>query len=153
MENCNTVTTTLLETSESQNPVPVGSEESQIENSNHPFAHQHRHKGLPWLLLVVVFMAAMLIMNAVEIRQYKQYSETLEQQAYVLSVSINLLEDTLLFNYKILPEDIGFEELRSTWISNPCYETAMPYYEALRQAVDHFENNYESTPNLEPILL
>lgn len=153
MENCNIVTTTLLETSESQKPVPEEPEKSQNENSNHSLAHHHYHKGLPWLWLVVVFMAVMLIMNAVEIRQYKQYSETLEQQAYVLSVSINLLEDTLLFNYKILPEDIGFEELRSTWISTPCYETAMPYYKALKQAVDHFENNYESTPNLEPILL
>ena len=153
MENCSTVTTTLLETNESQIPVPSEPEQAESSQANSDNARPSSRKGVPLYLLIIAMMAIMLIMNAIEIRQYKQYSEAVEQQAYVLSVSINLLEDTLLFNYHVLPEDIGFEDLRSAWIDNPCYETAMPYYEALKTALDYFENGSESTPTLEPILL
>ena len=152
MENCSTVTTTLLETNENNIPTPCKQEQSGI-NQTESYEPKHSHKGLPWYLLIIVFMATMLVMNAIEIRQYKQYSEAVEKQAYVLSVSINLLEETLLFNHHVLPEDIGFEELRSAWISDPCYETAMPYYEALKAALEYFENNTESEPTFEPILV
>lgn len=153
MENCSTVTTTLLETNESQISVPSEPEQSEFNQADNDNARPSSRKGVPWHLFIIGMLAIMLVMTALEIHQYKQYSEAVEQQAYVLSVSINLLEDTLLFNYQVLPEDIGFEDLRSAWIDNPCYETAMPYYEALKTALDYFENGSESTPTLEPILL
>ena len=152
MENCSTVTTTLLKTNENNIPTPCEQEQSDI-NQTESYEPKHSHKGFPWYLLIIVFMATMLVMNAIEIRQYKQYSEAVEKQAYVLSVSINLLEETLLFNHHVLPEDIGFEELRSAWVSDPCYETSMPYYEALKAALEYFENNTESEPTFEPILV
>ena len=152
MENNRFVPTTSLETTSSQDnisckptphiyPVPNDS-----GNTN-----SYRKKSFPWYLLIIVMMATLLITNAVQLKQYKQYSETLEKQAHLLSVSINLLEDNLLFTYKVLPQDIGFEDLRSAWIKNPCYETAKPYYDALKQTLDYIEGISEIKPQLEPI--
>lgn len=154
MENRSTVTTTLLENNESNTTVPSEPEQYDFrqtdDNSSQPSS---RNKGIPWYWLIIGALLIMLVMNVIEVHQYKQYSAAVEQEAYVLSVSINLLEDTLLFNYRVLPQDIGFEELRSAWISNPCYETAMPYYEALKSALDYLDNTSEPTETLEPIMV
>lgn len=152
MENYSFAPTTSLETNQSPSSVPCEPNSpigSVPNNSSSP--NSYRKKTVPWYLLIIVMMAIMLIMNAAQMHQYKQYSETLEQQAYVLSVSINLLEDNLLFKYQVLPQDIGFEDLRSAWIDNPCYETAKPYYDALKQALDYIEGTSETIPKLEPI--
>ena len=110
-------------------------------------------KGMPLSLLIIAMLLIMLAMNAIEMHQYKQYSEVVEHEAYVLSVSINLLEDNLLFNYGLLPEDLGFGELREAWLSNACYETAMSYYEALREAWEYFEDDTGKFESFEVILV
>lgn len=152
MENYSFAPTTSLETNQEPANVPC-EHDSHIDSvpNNSGSANSYRKKSIPWYLLIIIMMATMLVMNAVQMRQYKQYSETIEQQAYVLSVSINLLEENLLFKYQVLPQDIGFEELRSAWINNPSYETAKPYYDALKQALDYIEGTSETEPKLEPI--
>lgn len=152
MENNSFAPTTSLEAN--QTPVNVTYEHTPHNApapNNSGSASSYRKKIIPWYLLIIIMMSCMLIMNALHMHQYKQYSETIEHQAYVLSVSINLLEDNLLFNYQVLPQDIGFEDLRSAWINDPCYETAKPYYDALKQALDYIEGTSETLPKLEPI--
>ena len=62
------------------------------QNNNSP--QQLRHKGfISWQTLIIIMLLIMQLMNVAQTRQYKQYSEVVTQEAYVLSVSINLLED------------------------------------------------------------
>lgn len=152
MENNSFAPTTLLETNQTSSDVHC-EHDSHIDTApnNSGNSNSYRKKTVPWYLLIIIMMAIMLITNAAQMRQYKQYADTLEQQAYVLSVSINLLEENLLFKYQVLPQDIGFEDLRSAWIDNPCYETAKPYYDALKQALDYIEGTSDTIPKLEPI--
>lgn len=153
MENYSFAPTTSLETKQSQDNVPCEPHSHFAPASNDSgSANSYRKKTtIPWYSLIVLMMAIMFVMNAFQLRQYKQYSAALEQQAYVISVSINLLEDNLLFKYQVLPQDIGFEDLRSAWIDNPCYETAKAYYDALREALEYIEGTSETQPNFEPI--
>lgn len=145
-------------------PTPVETKESQLPNYTDPeyvvpdqndYEDTHRSsiwkKTIPWHSFIIVMLVIMLIMNAIQVYQYKEYGKALEKEAYLISVSINLMEDNLLFKYGVLPEDIGFEELRSAWISNPCYETSMAYYNALQDALDYFDQAPTPTQTCEPI--
>jgi len=100
----------------------------------------------------------MQIMSGIQMHQYKQYTEVVEQEAYVLSVSISLLEDCLLMNYGIYPEDYYyFDEniyyLRDAWISDANYDTAHEYYEALSQLYEFFESDIEPIEDIELIFV
>lgn len=146
-------TPTSFEANEIQLPAHTEPEHSDIEQvtCNDSNRSSDSKKGFPLHYLIIVMLAIMLIINAIQSYQYKEYAEVIEKEAYVISVSINLLEDTLMFKHGILPEDIGLEELRSAWISDPCYETAISYYTALKDALEYFENTSIPLGNYKPI--
>ena len=146
------------------NPTPVETNESQLPNYTedqppgfdpneyeHPGNSSFRKKTISWHSLIVVMLAITLIMTSLQVYQYKEYGKALAKEAYVISVSINLMEDSLMFKYGVLPEDIGFEDLRSAWIENPCHETSTAYYNALKDALDYFDNGQKPPQALTPI--
>lgn len=76
------------------------------------------------LILIIVFMAMFMW-------QHDQNRKLETEEAYLISMMINLQEDNLLLGYGLFPSDVGLEKLQSTWINNPCYDTAYEYSEAL----------------------
>lgn len=147
MANSTITTTTSVETNASQLPDHTDDEQQEFyqndpENSTYPSFWK---RTIPWHSFIIVMLVITLIMSSIQAYQYKEYGKALAKEAYVISVSINLMEDNLMFKYGVLPEDIGFEELRSAWIENPCHETSMAYYNALKDALDYFEQ--EQTPS------
>ena len=102
-------------------------------------------------LFTVGMILILLMMSFIQIYQYKQLGEALEQNAYTLSVSINLMEDNLLLKHGFFPKDIGFDDLRSAWISTPCYETAITYHDALQNALEYLDKCLEPINNYNPI--
>ncbi len=153
MENRTIVTPTPVETNESQLPNYTDDDQQNFdqndyENSTCPSFWK---KTIPWHSFIIVMLVIMLIMTSIQVYQYREYGKALEKEAYVISVSINLMEDNLMFKYGVLPEDIGFKELRSAWIKNPCHETSMAYYNALKDALDYFEQDKMPTPTSEPL--
>lgn len=130
-----------VETNEPQLPNYLEDQSQNYEQSHHENSSysSFRKKIIFWYSLVFVMLVVMLITTSLQVSQYKEYGEVLAKEAYVISVSIDLMEDTLMFKYGVLPEDIGFDGLRSAWIENPCHETSMAYYNALKYALDCFE--------------
>lgn len=131
---------------ESERSISASTDHNEVENTS-------IKKGLPFYVVIIGMLLIMLVMNVIEMHQYQEYCATVEQEAYVLSVGINLLEDNLLFGYGFTPQDLGLGELRKAWISNACYETAMPYYEALKEVWDYFEGFSEQSYTYDPVML
>lgn len=82
------------------------------------------------LIMITVFMALLMWQN-------NQKNELEKQEAYLVSVMINLQEENLLLEYGFLPRDVGLGEIRSAWVENPCYETAHTYSDALKAVLDY----------------
>lgn len=152
MEHCNIISPSVL---------PVESEsdsQSSLEAYHQPNSMSdttsdttYRKKGIPLYAVIIGLLLIMLLTSWVQLHQYRVYSDAVEQEAYLLSVTINLLEDNLLIQYGIFPEEVGLDNLRSAWISNPCYETAIAYYEALSDFFEHFDQYTEPHYDFEPI--
>lgn len=154
MDNCNNVfTTDLTPANQAECLHPSTEETSEMEENIQykKFERPFRRKGIPLYAVVIVILSVMLITSIIQIYQYKQYSNIVEQKAYMLSVTINLLEDNLMMKYGAFPQEIGFEKLRSAWIDNPCYETALAYYEALSSFFEYYDNYLEPAQELEII--
>lgn len=81
-------------------------------------------------IMITVFMALLMWQN-------NQKNELEKQEAYLVSVMINLQEENLLLEYGFLPRDVGLGEIRSAWVENPCYETAHAYSDALEAVLDY----------------
>lgn len=86
------------------------------------------------LIVITVFMALLMWQN-------NQKNELEKQEAYLVSMMINLQEDNLLLEYGFLPNEVGLGELRAAWISNPCYETAHAYNDALQALLDYLSGD------------
>lgn len=154
MENCTTKTPTPVETNESQLPLYTDEEQQNFVQNDYeaPTPVSFFKRRISWQSFIIVMLVLMLIMSSIQVYQYREYGKALEKEAYVVSVAINLLEDNLMFKYGVLPEDLGFEKLRSAWIEDPCYETSMAYYNALNDALDFFEHdNDKPTFTSEPL--
>ena len=153
MEKCTNVTPTPVETNESQLPNYTDNDHQEFNQNDYENFHYTSFwkRTIPWHSFIIAMLVITLIMTSTLAYQYREYGKSLEKEAYVISVSINLMEDNLMFKYGVLPEDIGFEELRSAWIENPCHETSMAYYNALKDALDYFEQNKIPTPTSQPL--
>lgn len=81
-------------------------------------------------IMITVFMALLMWQN-------NQKNKLEKQEAYLISVMINLQEENLLLEYGFLPRDVGLGEIRSAWVENPCYETARAYSDALKVVLDY----------------
>lgn len=144
---------------EHTNVITLGSENPEDTCPTTPeleqeLSQQFRGKtGIPLYWIVIAMLLATIAINIFQMYQYKQYCQAVTEEAYVVSVSINLLEDSLLFNYGIFPEEIGLGDLREAWISNPCYDTAMNYYQSLFEVYEHFEENAEPSQAFNFVLL
>ena len=159
MENNNS----LIPTNEleSRNAQPNDSVTSPAEDFQQYDSDQHfprTKRGISLQTFLIVVLLIMQLMSGLQMRQYKQYAEVVEQEAYVLSVSISLLEDCLLINYGLYPEDyLYFDEniyyLRNAWISDANYDTAHEYYEALSELYEFFEGDIEPIENIELIFV
>lgn len=151
MEKNTIITTAPVETNESQLPNRTDDNCQDFYQSDYENPTPFWKRTISWHSVIIVMLTLSLIMSAIQVHQYREYGKALEREAYVISVSINLMEDTLMFKYGVLPEDIGFEELRSTWIDNPCHETSMAYYNALQYALDYFEHGNSPIETFNPI--
>lgn len=140
-------TTTQLEDPDYNTTDSYPEEQTYFNRSDYNRSSRPFHNRTALLAIFLLIIA--LIVNSIAIQQCNRYSKVLEQRAYVLSVSINLLEEELLLKYKVLPEDLGFGDLRSTWISDPCYETSMSYYEALEAALAYLESYTQPVRTME----
>ena len=97
-----------------------------------------------WKNIFIICLVMAVISTSITALQYKKYGEIIAEEAYVISVSINLMEENMLLKYEVFPQEIeSLAELRTTWIDNPCHETAMAYYDALKDALDYIEINIE----------
>jgi hypothetical protein len=86
-----------------------------------------------------------LLFTSVSWYQSYQYSICLQEEAFVLSLNINVLEENLLLEYGLFPEDVGLDELRSEWYFNPCYETAMEYFDGLFTVYECLIEDFEES--------
>ena len=99
---------------------------------------------LTWKNIIIICLVMAVISVSITALQYKKYGEIIAEEAYVVSVSINLMEENMLLKYEIFPQEIeSLAELRTAWIDNPCHETAMNYYNALNEALDSIETSIE----------
>ena len=136
---------------------------SHISDEAFPDAHYdtgstRSKRGLSLQTFLIIVLLVMQLMSGLQMHQYKQYAEVVEQEAYVLSVSITLLEDCLLMEYGIYPEDYYFFDeniyyLRDAWISDANYETAHEYYEALSYLYEFFQGDVEPIEDMELIFV
>lgn len=92
---------------------------------------------IAFLLLIIVMMSGLMLLQ-------NQKAKLKEHEAYVLSVLIDLQEDHLFLKYGVRPNEIGLEDLRSEWVDNPCYETAINYSDALSLVIESFEGSKDS---------
>lgn len=121
------------------------------DNCKNPATPSFRPKAIPWPYIIIAMLTVLLIMTSLQVSQQKEYGAVIAKEAYVISVSINLMEDTLMFKYGVLPEDIGLDDLRSRWIDTPCHETAEAYYTALKSALDYFKHGQSPEEMLTPL--
>ena len=100
------------------------------------------HTKMRVILLVVIILLAIAILY-----QCHQNAKAAERYAYVVSSAISQMEDYLYLKYDKRPSELGLEELQTAWLYNPCRQTAVPYYEALAEAMEYlsFENTPEAT--------
>ncbi len=91
---------------------------------------------------------ALMICLFISHTMYKQEKEL----AYQMSAVVTLQEEILFLEYRLLPEDVGLEDLRSEWFSNPCYNTIYEYSAALELVLEYLEQYpYEPAPEEQPI--
>ena len=159
MENNNSlIPTNELESHNAQHHDSVASPTEDFQHyDSDPYCPRTK-RGISLQTILIVVLLIMQLMSGLQMRQYKQYAELAQQEAYVLSVSISLLEDCLLSNYGLYPEDyIYFDEniyyLRDAWISEANYDTAHEYYEALSDLYEFFESDIEPIENIELIFV
>lgn len=156
MENNNSlIPNNELDACRTDSNIPNVEEFQHDDYSSYPSRTKH---GFSLQTCLIIGLLIMQIMSGIQMHQYKQYTEVVEQEAYVLSVSISLLEDCLLMNYGIYPEDYYyFDEniyyLRDAWISDATYDTAHKYYEALSQLYEFFESDIEPIEDIELIFV
>lgn len=151
---------TLVITSENDNTFSPEKDSAHFDQSTVPQSEPRLKGTISWQTFIIIILLIMHLMNVVQTYQYKQYSKVVTQEAYVLSVSINLLEDCLLMNYGLFPEDFAyFDEniayLRDAWISDANRDTANAYYEALSNLYEFFEceQDIEPTDTIELIFV
>ena len=119
--------------------------ENAIEDNQPEEKSCNETKTMKQIVLALLLILAMLL-GCFYIQHQIYEQET--QEAYLMSVIVNLLEDRLLLEYGVLPRHVGLGDLRDAWIDNPCYETIKPYYQALDKLLNEFEsgtNPFEST--------
>lgn len=119
--------------------------ENAIEDNQPEEKSCNEMKTMKQIVLGLLLIIAMLL--GCFYMQHQIYEQE-TQEAYLMSVVVNLLEDRLLLEYGVLPRHVGLGNLRSAWIDNPCYETIKPYYQALDKLLNELENGknpFEST--------
>lgn len=94
-------------------------------------------RRIPLDKFLVIMLTVITVFMALIMWQNNQKNELEKQEAYLVSVMINLQEENLLLEYGFLPSDVGLGEIRSAWVENPCYETAHAYSDALEAVLDY----------------
>lgn len=96
--------------------------------------------------ILIGIIGLLVVLLCIQLNQQKNYSNLVEHRAYVLSSGIDLMEDNLLFKYGLFPQDIGLNDLRDNWIDDPCYETSILYYQALKEVLAYLSSETVSEP-------